>query len=39
MFFAYFIESFAMVFVLITALALFASYMWPIYTLFQSLLR
>lgn len=37
MFFAYFVESFAMVFVLITALALFASYMWPVYMLLNSL--
>lgn len=39
MFFAYFLESFAMVFVLVTALALFASYMWPIFALFDALTR
>lgn len=37
MFFAYFIETFAMVFVLITALSLFASYMWPVFMLLTSL--
>jgi type II secretory pathway component PulF len=39
MFFAYFIESFAMVFVLVTAIALFTSYLLPIYSLIVALSR
>jgi type II secretory pathway component PulF len=39
LFFAYFIESASMVFVLVTAIALFASYLLPVFSLIEALSR